>query len=184
MSRIASRPVSIPKNVEVNIDQALITVKGPKGTLSQPLNPHVKVEQVEDCLNFSRVEGVKFRRDEASFVKAITGTIRALVNNMVVGVSDGFSKRLQLIGVGYRAQLQGKMLNLTLGFSHPVNFPIPEGITVETPDQTTIVVSGASKQLVGQVSADIRAYRPPEPYKGKGIRYADERVKTKETKKK
>ena len=184
MSRIASQPIKLPPKVDVVIDADSIKVKGPKGELSHPLNPFVKVEQVDQALHVSKVQGIRFRRDKAPFVRAIAGTIRANVNNMVIGVSAGFSKRLLLVGVGYRAQVQGRVLNLTLGFSHPVNFQIPEGVNIETPDQTTIVVSGSSKQLVGQVCADIRAYRPPEPYKGKGIRYADEQVKTKETKKK
>lgn len=184
MSRIANQPIALPKGVEVTISDMLITVKGAKGQLEQQLDKHVSVEQVESELRVSKRENLRFRKDEAGRIRAIAGTTRALVNNMVHGVSVGFEKKLLLIGVGYRAQVQGRVLNLTLGFSHPVNFAIPEGITIETPEPTTIIVKGISKHLVGQVSADIRAYRPPEPYKGKGIRYADENVKRKETKKK
>jgi len=154
-----------------------MSVKGKNGNLSMEVNKKVQVKQEDNVLKFSGKEGV-----DGSV--AMAGTMRSLANSMVVGVSQGFEKKLELIGVGYRAQAQGNKLNLTLGFSHPVVYDIPEGISVETPSQTEIVVKGADKQKVGQVSADIRAYRPPEPYKGKGVRYSDERVIRKEAKKK
>lgn len=184
MSRIASKPISIPKGVEINLVGQEISIKGPKGSLQRNLSEFVKVTVENDSILVSRAENVKCRKEQDKLSRAIPGTTRALVANMVTGVSEGFEKKLSLIGVGYRAQSQGKVLNLTLGFSHPVNFEIPEGVTIATPDQTTIVVSGVDKQLVGQVAADIRAYRPPEPYKGKGVRYADEHVRRKESKKK
>lgn len=177
MSRVAKNPVTIPAGVEVNLDGNSISLKGKKETLSLDVHPSVKVEKQEDKLAFSVVT-------ESKEAWAFAGTMRALVNNMVVGVSTGFERKLQLVGVGYRAKAEGKNLNLTLGFSHPVNYAVPEGISIETPSQTEIVVKGANKQLVGQVAADIRAYRPPEPYKGKGVRYADEYIRRKETKKK
>ncbi len=177
MSRIASKPVEIPSGVEVNINGQTMSVKGKNGTMSMDVNNKVEVKQEDSALNFNGKEGV-----DGSV--AMAGTMRSLVNNMVVGVSQGFEKKLELIGVGYRAQAQGNKLNLTLGFSHPVVYDVPEGITIETPSQTEIVVKGADKQKVGQVSAEIRAYRPPEPYKGKGVRYSDERVIRKEAKKK
>ena len=177
MSRIAKSPVVIPTGVEVSVDGASISVKGPKGNLTRVLNDMVQVAQNDNVLSFS----VRVKQKGAI---AMTGTMRSLVNNMVTGVSTGYEKKLTLIGVGYRAQVQGKKLNLTLGFSHPVAYDAPEGITIETPSQTEILVKGADKQVVGQVAADIRAYRPPEPYKGKGVRYADEHVVMKEAKKK
>ena len=177
MSRIANKPVEIPSGVEVSVSGQTVSVKGKNGNLSMELHDKVQVRQEDNGLNFSGKEGV----DGAV---AMAGTMRSLANNMVVGVSQGFEKKLELIGVGYRAQAQGSKLNLTLGFSHPVIYDVPEGITVETPSQTEIVVKGADKQKVGQVSAEIRAYRPPEPYKGKGVRYSDERVIRKEAKKK
>ena len=177
MSRIANKPVEIPSGVEVNISGQSISVKGKNGALSLDVHQNVAFKQEDNVINFSGIEGV-----EGSV--SMAGTMRSLANNMVVGVSQGFERKLELIGVGYRAQAQGNKLNLTLGFSHPVVYDVPEGITVETPSQTEIIVKGADKQLVGQVSADIRAYRPPEPYKGKGVRYADERVIRKEAKKK
>lgn len=177
MSRIAKAPVILPAGVELSVNGCEITVKGAKATLSQVVNASVNVEQSEGTVTFAPVDG-------AANGWAHAGTVRALVNNMVVGVTDGFEKKLQLVGVGYRAAAQGKTLNLTLGFSHPVEHAIPEGITVETPTQTEIVVKGADKQVVGQVAAEIRAYRPPEPYKGKGVKYADERILRKEAKKK
>jgi large subunit ribosomal protein L6 len=177
MSRIANNPVEIPSGVEVNISGQSMSVKGKNGNLSMEVNKKVQVKQEDNVLKFSGKEGV-----DGSV--AMAGTMRSLANSMVVGVSQGFEKKLELIGVGYRAQAQGNKLNLTLGFSHPVVYDIPEGISVETPSQTEIVVKGADKQKVGQVSADIRAYRPPEPYKGKGVRYSDERVIRKEAKKK
>ncbi|UCB53750.1 MAG: 50S ribosomal protein L6 [Thiotrichales bacterium] len=177
MSRIAKKPVEIPSGVEVNISGQTVSVKGKNGSMSMELNEKVQLRQEDNAINFSGKEGV----DGAI---AMAGTMRSLVSNMVVGVSQGFEKKLELIGVGYRAQAQGNKLNLTLGFSHPVIYDVPEGISIETPSQTEIVIKGADKQKVGQVSADIRAYRPPEPYKGKGVRYADERVIRKEAKKK
>ncbi|MGD8933371.1 MAG: 50S ribosomal protein L6 [Gammaproteobacteria bacterium] len=177
MSRIASKPVEIPSGVEVNINGQSMSVKGKNGAMSMDVNNKVEVRQEDSVLNFKGKEGI-----DGSV--AMAGTMRSLVNNMVVGVSQGFEKKLELIGVGYRAQAQGNKLNLTLGFSHPVVYDVPEGITIETPSQTEIVVKGADKQKVGQVSAEIRAYRPPEPYKGKGVRYSDERVIRKEAKKK
>jgi large subunit ribosomal protein L6 len=177
MSRIANKPVEIPSGVEVNISGQSISVKGKNGALSLDVNDKVTFKQEDNVINFSGVEGV-----DGSV--SMAGTMRSLANNMVVGVSQGFERKLELIGVGYRAQAQGNKLNLTLGFSHPVVYDVPEGITIETPSQTEIVIKGADKQLVGQVSAEIRAYRPPEPYKGKGVRYSDERVIRKEAKKK
>jgi large subunit ribosomal protein L6 len=177
MSRIANKPVEIPSGVEINISGQSMSVKGKNGALSMEVNNKVEVKQEDNVVNFNGKEGV-----DGSV--AMAGTMRSLVNNMVVGVSQGFEKKLELIGVGYRAQAQGNKLNLTLGFSHPVIYDVPEGIAIETPSQTEIVVKGADKQKVGQVSAEIRAYRPPEPYKGKGVRYSDERVIRKEAKKK
>jgi large subunit ribosomal protein L6 len=177
MSRIANNPVELPKGVEVSIDGDEISVKGGKGSLSLKLHNKVKVEQVENQLKVAVVN-----TDKKAI--AMAGTMRALVNNMVTGVSEGFVKELQLLGVGYRARVQGSELNLTLGFSHPVVYKVPKGIEIETPTQTQVLVRGIDKQLVGQVSAEIRAFRPPEPYKGKGVRYADEYVKRKEAKKK
>jgi len=177
MSRVAKNPVVLPKGVEITLAERSIQVKGPKGTLSQGLPPFVGVEMDDGKVVFKAREG-----EPKALMMA--GTARALVNNMVRGVSQGFERKLTLIGVGYRAQIQGQTLNLTLGFSHPVNFPIPEGIQIECPSQTEILVKGMDKQLVGQVAANIRAYRSPEPYKGKGVRYADEVVIQKETKKK
>ena len=177
MSRIANNPVSIPKGVEITLKGQEVTVKGVKGNLTMILHDLVGISQVEDRLQLKAVEVSK-----ASV--ALAGTSRSLVNNMVMGVSSGFQKELQLQGVGYRAQAQGKKLNLSLGFSHPVVYEVPEGIDIETPTQTQVIVKGIDKQLVGQVSADIRAFRPPEPYKGKGVRYVDEYVKRKEAKKK
>lgn len=177
MSRIANSPVAIPSGVEVNISGRELIVKGSKGNLSMTVHDLVEIEQGDGELQFKATDSSKKSH-------ALSGTFRSLVSNMVVGVSEGFQKELQLIGVGYRAQAQGKKLNLSLGFSHPVEFEAPEGIEIETPSQTQVLVKGIDKQLVGQVSAEIRAYRPPEPYKGKGVRYADEYVKRKEAKKK
>lgn len=175
MSRIAKKPVEILSGAEVSISGKTVSVKGPKGSISMDLHETVNIAQEGNQLLLSP-------SNDAAI--AMTGTMRSLLDNMVVGVSQGFVKKLQLIGVGYRAQAQGKVLNLTLGFSHPVNYAIPEGITIETPTQTEIIVQGVDKQKVGQVSAEIRAYRPPEPYKGKGVRYVDEYVLRKEAKKK
>ena len=177
MSRIANNPVSIPKGVEITLKGQEVTVKGSKGDLTMTLHDLVGISQVEDRLQLKAVEVSKTS-------VALAGTSRSLVSNMVTGVSSGFQKELQLQGVGYRAQAQGKKLNLSLGFSHPVVYEVPEGIDIETPTQTQVIVKGIDKQLVGQVSADIRAFRPPEPYKGKGVRYVDEYVKRKEAKKK
>ena len=177
MSRIAKNPVTIPSGVEVKLSASEISVKGSKTTLAMPVNGDVEIKKEDNVLTFEP-------KDSSKKSNAMAGTTRALVNNMVVGVSEGFEKKLQLIGVGYRAQAQGKKLNLTLGFSHPVEFQLPEGVTAETPSQTEILLKAADKQLLGQVAAKIRAYRPPEPYKGKGVRYADEHVRRKEAKKK
>lgn len=177
MSRIAKKPVELISGVEISISGQSITAKGKQGTLSMDLHEAVSVKQEDGALTFSP-------NDDSKGSMAMTGTMRSLVDNMVRGVSEGFSKQLQLIGVGYRAQMQGNVLDLSLGFSHPVKYSIPEGITIETPSQTEINVKGADKQKVGQVCAEIRAYRPPEPYKGKGVRYSDERVIRKEAKKK
>lgn len=177
MSRVAKVPVTLVKGVEAKIEDGKIVVKGPKGTLSAPLHSDVEVKIEDGHVHFKAL-------NDSKETNAMSGTLRALVNNFVKGVSQGFSKKLTLVGVGYRAQAQGQKLNLSLGFSHPVVHEMPEGIKVETPTQTEIVISGADKQKVGQVAADVRAYRPPEPYKGKGVRYADEVVHLKETKKK
>jgi len=175
MSRIGNSPVKLPPKVEVTLAEGEIAVKGPLGTLSQRFSKDVAIEKNGDTLTF------KAANIEAN---AMHGTVRALVANMVRGVTDGYEKRLALVGVGYRAQAAGDRLNLSLGFSHPVVHRMPKGVRVETPQQTEIVVKGVDKQQVGQVAAEIRAYRPPEPYKGKGVRYANEQVTIKETKKK
>lgn len=177
MSRVGKNPIVLPKGVEVAVGAELITVKGPLGTLSFKANPAVKVAVAGESLQCSAVDGVENSA-------ALWGTVRANLNNMVNGVSKGFEKKLTLVGVGYRAQAQGDTLNLSLGFSHPVAHKMPAGVKVEAPTQTEIVIKGVDKQLVGQVAAEVRAYRPPEPYKGKGVRYADEVVILKETKKK
>ncbi len=177
MSRVAKAPVSIPSGVEVKLDGQNISIKGPKGQLSWVVMQDVAVSQEDGVLKIQPAV-------ENKVGWAMAGTARALVNNMVAGVSQGFEKKLTLIGVGYRAQAKGKVLNLNLGYSHPIDYAVPEGIEIQTPSQTEIVVSGADKQRVGQVSAEIRAFRPPEPYKGKGVRYADEYVARKEAKKK
>jgi len=174
MSRVAKNPISLPSGVDIDISASDVSVKGPKGNLALKLHPSVSLD--ED-------NGVYRVRPDDDKHLAMAGTFRALVNNMVIGVSDGFQKKLQLVGVGYRAQLQGDKLNLALGFSHPIEYTAPKGIKIETPTQTEIIVSGCDKQKVGQVAAEIRSYRPPEPYKGKGVRYADERVIRKEAKK-
>jgi large subunit ribosomal protein L6 len=177
MSRVAKAPVDLASGVEITISGQEVTIKGKNGTLSRVFNDAVEVVQEENQVKALPREGFPDAWAQA-------GTVRALLNSMVLGVSQGFEKKLQLLGVGYRAQAQGNKLNLTLGFSHPVAYEMPAGITVETPTQTEIVVKGADKQVVGQVAANIRAYRPPEPYKGKGVRYADENVRRKEAKKK
>lgn len=177
MSRIGKNPIVLPKGVEVALGATEITVKGPLGTLKAAVHPAVKVAVEGESVVCSKVDG-------AANGAAMWGTMRANLNNMITGVSKGFEKKLQLVGVGYRAQAQGDTLNLSLGFSHPVAHKMPAGVKVETPTQTEILIKGADKQLVGQVAAEIRAYRSPEPYKGKGVRYADEVVVLKETKKK
>jgi len=177
MSRIGKNPVVLPKGVEVSLSTQSMSIKGPLGTLSQPLDGRVVVKKEGDQLQFETTEG-------SVAANAMSGTLRALAANMVLGVTRGFEKKLTLVGVGYRAQAQGDKLNLSLGYSHPVAHAVPKGIKIETPTQTEILIKGVDKQLVGQVAAEVRAYRPPEPYKGKGVRYADERVVIKETKKK
>jgi len=177
MSRVGKAPVTIPAGVDVSIKDDQISVKGSGGTLSLTPNRLVKVSNQDGKLSFEPV-------NESREANAMSGTFRQLVNNMVVGVSKGFEKKLNLIGVGYKAQASGAKLNLNVGYSHPVNFEMPAGITVATPTPTEIVIKGADRQRVGQLAAEIRAVRPPEPYKGKGIRYADEKVTIKETKKK
>jgi large subunit ribosomal protein L6 len=176
MSRIAKAPIAVPAGVEVTLAGQEIKVKGKNGELTRVVNDAVEVALNDNVITTAP-------RDVAN-AWAQAGTARALINNMIQGVNEGFEKKLQLVGVGYRAAVKGKVLDLTLGFSHPVNFEIPEGITIEAPSQTELVVKGADKQLVGQTAANIRAYREPEPYKGKGVRYADEHVRRKEAKKK
>ena len=177
MSRVGKAPIDLPEKVEVTVGSGEISVKGPLGTLTRALSPVVEIEREDKTLRF-RPAGNSRQATE------MTGTTRALVANMVTGVSKGFEKRLALVGVGYRAQAQGDRLNLTLGFSHPVVHPMPKGVKVETPSQTEIVLKGMDRQLVGQVAAEVRAYRKPEPYKGKGVRYTGEQISLKETKKK
>lgn len=177
MSRIANNPVTIPEKVDVVLSADAINVNGPLGKLTQPLTGDVTLNRDGDVITVKAATSSKHAR-------AMSGTIRALLANMVTGVSQGFTKKLTLVGVGYRAQAQGDKLNLELGFSHPVSHPMPAGITVKTPSQTEIEITGADKQVVGQIAAEIRAYREPEPYKGKGVRYHDEHVVMKETKKK
>ncbi|MCM2132157.1 50S ribosomal protein L6 [Larsenimonas rhizosphaerae] len=176
MSRIAKYPVTLPNGVEVNLDSNKLTVKGSQGQLEIAIHNEVVVGQEDNQLTFKPSESAKSW--------AMAGTTRALVNNMVVGVTTGFTRTLEINGVGYRAQVSGDTLNLTLGFSHPVEYKLPEGVTAETPKNTVIVLKSADKQRLGQVAAEIRAFRPPEPYKGKGIRYGDEQVRRKEAKKK
>ncbi|MCC6533858.1 MAG: 50S ribosomal protein L6 [Burkholderiales bacterium] len=177
MSRVARNPVVLPAGVEATLAEGHLSVKGPLGSLSQAMSNDVKVQKVENRLEFEAI-GPSIQ------AKAMSGTFRALAANMVQGVSKGFERRLNLVGVGYRAQAQGDKLNLTLGFSHPVVHAMPKGIKVETPTQTEIVIKGIDKQQVGEVAAQVRAYRRPEPYKGKGVRYSDEVIVLKETKKK
>lgn len=177
MSRIGKLPVAIPAGVQVSIDGGSISVQGAGGSLAMPVNDLVTVTNENGSLSFSPA-------NESREADALTGTMRQMVNNMVNGVSKGFEKKLVLVGVGYRAAAQGNKLNLSIGFSHPVNKDMPEGIKVETPTQTEILIKGADRQRVGQIAAEIRAIRPPEPYKGKGIRYSDEKITLKETKKK
>lgn len=177
MSRVGKSPVTIPQGVDVSIKDDQISVKGAGGTLSLAQSALVKVSSNDGKLSFAPA-------DESREANAMSGTIRQLVNNMVLGVSRGFEKKLTLVGVGFKAAASGSKLNLNIGFSHPVNFDMPAGITVATPTPTEVVIKGADRQVVGQLAAEIRAVRPPEPYKGKGIRYADEKVVIKETKKK
>jgi len=177
MSRVAKNPVAIPAGVEVKFNATEVSVKGSLGTLSTALCTEVDVKLDNGQLTFAA-------KNDSKFARSMSGTLRALLNNMVEGVSKGFEKKLTLVGVGYRAQAQGDALNLSLGFSHPVVHKMPAGVKVETPSQTEIIIKGADKQQVGQVAAEVRAYRSPEPYKGKGVRYADEVVVLKETKKK
>jgi len=177
MSRIAKAPIAVPKGITVEISGQDVRVKGSKGNLSWTLHPKVRIAQENGELKVAPV-------DETKQAWALAGTSRALVNNMVVGCGNGFERKLTLVGVGYRAQAKGKVLNLSLGFSHPIDYRVPEGVEIATPSPTEILVSGADKQKVGQVASEIRGFRPPEPYKGKGVRYADEQVLRKEAKKK
>jgi large subunit ribosomal protein L6 len=177
MSRVAKKPINIPAGVEVNIDGDLVTVKGKKAALTHKVAEGVTVAKEGDVLKFVANEDIQNSN-------ALAGTTRALVNNVIRGLHDGFERKLLLVGVGYRAAVQGKKLVLSLGFSQPVNYDIPEGVTLETPSQTEVVIKGSNKQLIGKVAAEIRAFRPPEPYKGKGVRYADEVIVQKEGKKK
>ena len=177
MSRIANYPVVVPSGVEVSLNHDQVSVKGPLGTLTQKVSQRVKIERVDNRLEFKV-------NDNSRQANALSGTVRALVANMVTGVTKGFEKKLTLVGVGYRAQAQGDKLNLTLGYSHPVVHQLPQGVKAETPTQTEIVIRGTDKQAVGQVAAEVRRYRAPEPYKGKGVRYTGEHITLKETKKK
>lgn len=177
MSRIAKSPIPLPKGVEVNLASGQISVKGPLGTIARAADPNVGIERHGEVLQCKAL-------GNSRHANAMSGTMRALVANMVAGVTKGYERKLTLVGVGYRAQAQGDKLNLTLGFSHPVVHQMPKGVRVATPTQTEILIAGVDKQQVGQVAAEVRAYRPPEPYKGKGVRYADEKVVLKETKKK
>jgi large subunit ribosomal protein L6 len=177
MSRIAKYPVAVPDKVQVTVNANEVVVKGPLGTLTQPIGSAVVVKLEDGKVTFAAA-------DESKAANALSGTMRANVANMVHGVKDGFQKKLTLVGVGYRAQAQGNKVNLTLGFSHPIVHLLPEGVKAETPTQTEILIKGADRQRVGQVAAEIRAYKSPEPYKGKGVRYSDEKVVIKETKKK
>lgn len=177
MSRVGKNPIALPKGVEITLGSGQVAVKGPLGTLSQRLHSDVRVKKEGEQLLVELAA-------QTPVANAMSGTTRALLANMVTGVSKGFERRLTLVGVGYRAQAQGDKLNLSLGFSHPVVHPMPKGVKVETPTQTEIILKGVDKQLVGQVAAEVRGYRPPEPYKGKGVRYANEQVILKETKKK
>ena len=177
MSRVAKRPVDLPKGVSAEVQGQTVTIKGAKGSLALTANSEVEVTVDGSLVKVAQRSG-------GSFASAAAGTTRALIANMVTGVTAGFQRKLELVGVGYRAAVQGKKLNLTLGFSHPVEYPIPNGIAIETPSQTEIIVKGMDRQQVGQVAAELRAYRPPEPYKGKGVRYTGEQIVLKEAKKK
>ena len=177
MSRVANNPIELPKGVEVSLDGSEISVKGAKGTLAMSVNSQVEIKQGDNVLTFAAV-------GQDAFARAMSGTTRSLVSNMVMGVSQGFEKKLDLVGVGYRAQVQGSKINLTLGFSHPVVYELANGVTAETPSQTEILLKSSDKQKLGQAAAEIRAFRPPEPYKGKGVRISGEYVRRKEAKKK
>ncbi len=177
MSRVAKRPVAIEQGVEVSLADSELTVKGPKGSLSLVRHSEVEITNDESGLSVSPRSGSRFSR-------AMAGTTRSLISNMVTGVSSGFERKLRLVGVGYRARIEGQKVHLSLGFSHPVEYQVPDGVTVEAPSQTEMIVKGIDKQQVGQVAAELRDFRPPEPYKGKGVRYADERIVLKEAKKK
>ena len=177
MSRIANNPVQVPSSAEIKENGQQLMISGPKGTLEHCMHGLVEMRREENELLFKA-------RDESKAANALAGTTRAIVNNMFIGVIDGFEKKLELVGVGYRAQAKGKTLNMTLGFSHPIDYVLPEHVTAETPSQTEIIIKGFDKQKVGQVAAEIRAFRPPEPYKGKGVRYAGEVIARKEAKKK
>jgi large subunit ribosomal protein L6 len=177
MSRVAKNPVALPSGVSLTRDGSSLSVKGGKGTLSMEIHKDVEVSEADNVLSFAA-------RNSSTQAKALAGTTRALVNNMVIGVSQGFERKLELVGVGYRAKATGSTLNLSVGYSNPIDFEVPEGVSVETPTQTEILLKGSDKQLLGQVAANIRAFRPPEPYKGKGIRYANEQIIRKEAKKK
>ena len=176
MSRVAKNPINVPDNVELNIVENLVKVKGSKGELEFNIPSSVSIENNENVVT------VKYNEDDQQSV-ALAGTTRSIVNNMVIGVSVGFEKKLELIGVGYRAKASGKLLELTLGFSHPIKYQLPDEVEVETPSQTEVVLKSHNKQILGQAASEIRAFRPPEPYKGKGVRYSDEQVKRKEAKK-
>ena len=177
MSRVANSPVELPSGVEVTLADSEISVKGSKGTLAMAINPQVEIVKEENVLTFAARSG-------DTFARAMSGTTRSLVNNMVIGVSQGFETKLDLVGVGYRAQVQGNKLNLTLGFSHPVIYELPEGVTAETPSQTEVLLKSSDKQKLGQAVAEVRAFRPPEPYKGKGVQISGEYIRRKEAKKK
>lgn len=177
MSRVAKNPIELPKGVDVTINGQIVTVKGAKGSMSFDVPNNVSVAKEGSEIKVGAL-------DEQTASNALAGTTRAVLNNIVTGVSIGFERKLQLVGVGYRAQSQGRKLNLSLGYSHPIEYDLPEGVTAETPTQTEVLIKGIDRQLVGQVASEIRGFRPPEPYKGKGVRYSDETVRRKETKKK
>ena len=176
MSRVAKSPIQILKGVDINVDNGLVKTKGPKGELEFALPESVSLNMTEDTIN------VEYDETNQQSV-ALAGTTRSLVNNMIIGVSEGFEKKLELVGVGYRAKASGKLLELTLGFSHPIKYQLPPEVEVETPSQTEVVLKSHDKQILGQAAAEIRAFRPPEPYKGKGVKYSDEQIKRKEAKK-
>ena len=177
MSRVAKQPVTLPQGVTATLAAETVTIKGAKGTISLPIRSGISIKQEGNALKVSKA-------NDSRELDMVAGSVRAHLANIVLGVSKGFERKLELVGVGYRAAAQGKTLNLTLGFSHPINYAAPEGITIETPSQTEITIKGSDRQKVGQVAADIRAFRPPEPYKGKGVRYAGEQIELKEAKKK